>query len=205
MGFLDRKGTQTTVSVRMSLQEDLLRFAELLERPPSTVANDLLEAVFLAVRHGDPSRAATAAEQLLHVDGKDNHRQIGAEYYRKLAGTQRFETTRATDFAVLNTSRFVPGLKEAKRQQQSYAQAHAKLFGCLHSDLTQEIGCLYAEEIMALAAQEIYDPTTLEGAEFFQVMRHTTALYNKVYEIFLKDHLCREVVKAIPKEFQPPM
>ena len=204
MGFLDRKGTQTTVSVRMSLQEDLLRYAELLERPPSTLANDLLEGVFLAVRHGDPARAAVVAELLLHADGKDDHHRIGGEYYRKLAGTQRSETTRAVGFAVNNTSHFVPLLKEAKRDQQSYAQARVKLFGYVQSDLTEEIGRLYAEEVMALAAQEIDDPTTTKGAEFFQAMRHTTALYNKVYEIFLKDHLCREVVKTIPREFQPP-
>ena len=203
MGLLDRKNTQTTASVRMSLQPELLRYAELLNRTPSTLVNDILEGAFFAVRAEEPARALLVLDLLRQALGKDAFRKLGSEYYRKLAGTERMETERAVRFAVGNTSRFVPLLKAAKRQSQAYGDVRRQLFGYVESDLSEEIGKLYDAEVTALAAREAQDPVKVAPEDFFSAMIHTTALYNQTYNIFLKDHLAREVVKEIPREFMP--
>ena len=205
MGLLNRKNTQTTVSVRMSLQGDLLHYAQLLERTPSTLVNDILEEAFTGIKADEPGRSMIVLDAVRAALGKDTHRRLAEEYHRVLFGTQAPETERATHYARENASHAVPVLKKAKQEQQSYAEVRMALFGCFQAVITEEIGVLYETELMAQAAAEIYDPATIKPEAFFAVMRHTTELYNQVYRVFLKDHLAREVVREIPQHFLPPL
>ena len=204
MGLLERKNSQTTVSVRMSLQAELLHYAGLLGTTPSTLVNDILEGAFLSACADEPDRSLVMPDLIRRALGKDAHRKLAEEYHRKLFGTQVHENERAMTFAVDNAGRAVPLLKAAKEQKQSYDTARPALFGCLRSQLTEEIGALYETELMSRAAREIYDPTTMDPRDFFKTMASTTKLYNQVYDLYLRDHLAREVVRETPKQFLPP-
>ena len=204
MGLLSRKNTQTTVSVRMSLQEELLYYAQVLGRSPSTLVNDILEESFSVVQAGDSGRPAAVLNAIRVALGKDAHRRLSDEYHRVLFGTQPPETERASSYAQANAAQAVPVLKEAKQKQKSFAQARVALFGCFKGVITEEIDALYESPLMTDAAAEIYDPARVGAKNFFEVMQHTTKLYNAVYQLFLKDHLAREVVREIPPHFLPP-
>ena len=203
MGLLSRKNTQTTVSVRMSLQGELLHFADLLKCTPSALANDILEGAFAAITANEPGRSMIVLDAVRTALGKDAHRRLSEEYHRVLFGTQSPETEHATNYARANASRAVPMLKKAKQEKRLYAEAQMTLFGCFEALVTEEVGTLYESELMAQAAAEIYDPATVPPQEFFAVMQQTTELYTRVYRIFLKDHLAREVVREIPPQFLP--
>ena len=204
MGLLSRKNTQTTVSVRMSLQGELLHYAELLKCTPSTLANDVLEGAFAAIAADEPGRSMIVLDAVRTALGKNARRRLSEEYHRVLFGTQSPETERATNYGRANASRAVPVLKKAKQEQRPYAEAQMTLFGCFEAVVTEEVGTLYESELMAEAAAEVYDPATVPPQEFFAVMQQTTELYARVYRIFLKDHLAREVVREIPPHFLPP-
>ena len=107
-------------------------------------------------------------------------------------------------FATDNAGRAVPLLKAAKQQARPYEAVCPALFGCVQSQLTEEVGALYATELMSRATQEVYDPATVDPRDFFKTMAHTTKVYNQVYSLFLRDHLAREVVREVPKQFLPP-
>lgn len=202
MGLLNRKNSQTTVSVRMALQADLLKYAELLGRSPSTLANDVLEGTFAAISADEPERSLVVVDLVRQALGKDSHRKLSEEYHRKLYGTQSHGTERAVEFARGNASKFVPLLKAAKQKRQSYDEVRPKVFGCLQSEIVEEIGALYETEMMTRAAEEKYD--SADARDFFAVMVQTTELFNKLYNLFLKDHLSREVVREVPRQFLPP-
>ena len=202
MGLLNRKNSQTTVSVRMALQVELLKYAELLGRTPSTLANDILEGAFAAIRADEPGHSLLVLDLVRQALGKDAHQKLSEEYHRKLFGTQSHETERAVQLARGNASQFVPLLKAAKRKRQSYDAVRPKLFGCLQSEIVDEVGALYETEMMMRATEEEFDPADSQG--FFAVMVHTTELFNKLYNLFLRDHLSREVVREIPRHFLPP-
>ena len=204
MGLINRKNTQTTVSVRMSLQAEVIHYAELLERTPSTLVNDILDEVFASIRTDDPGRPLTIVDVIRKGLGKDAHLKLAEKYHRAVLGLQHPpETERAIDFARTNASSAVPILKAGKQSQQSYDQVRPGLFGCLHAVITQEVGTLYESELMIQAAKEVYDPVAVPARDFFTVMVHTTELYNQVYRLFLKDHLAREIVREIPPHFLP--
>ena len=203
MGILDRKNTQTTVSVRMSLQAEVLRYAELLESSPSMLVNDVLEETFAAIRADDPERPMATLSAIREALGKDAHLKLREQHRRMFFGDDSPETERAIDFARANASQAVPILKSAKQKQQPYDEVRLSLFGCLQAVITEEIGTLYETELMNQAAKEVYDPVTVPSRDFYAVMVQTTELYNKVYHLFLKDHLAREVVREIPKHFLP--
>ena len=204
MGALERKNSQTTVSVRMSLQTGLLRYASLLEPSPSPLANDILEGAFLAVRADEPGRTLVVPDRIRQALDQEVNRQLAEEYHRKLFGTQAHENERAVTFATDNAGRTVPLLKTAKQQAQPYEAVRPALFGCVQSQLTEEVGALYETELMSRAAQESYDPAIVDPRDFFKTMAHTTKVYNQVYGLFLRDHLAREVVREVPKQFLPP-
>ena len=71
MGVLERKNSQTTVSVRMSLQAELLHYVALLETSPSTLANDILEGAFLAVRADEPGRTLVVPDRIRQALGQE--------------------------------------------------------------------------------------------------------------------------------------
>ena len=204
MGLLERKNTQTTVSVRMSLQSELLEYARVLERTPSTLANDILEEAFAAIKADAPGRPMVILDAIRQALGKDAHRRLSEEYHRVLFGTQAPETERASNYARENASQIVPLLKEAKQKKQPFARVRAAVFGCFQSAVSEEVGALYETELMTRAANEVYDPATVKARDFFAVMVHTTDLYNQVYRTLLKDHLAREIVREVPKHFLPP-
>ena len=188
----------------MSLQDELLRYAQLLDKAPSTLVNDILEDAFAAIRADEPGRALVVLDAVRQALGKDAHRRLSEEYHRVLFGTQLPQTERATNYARENATRAVPVLKKAKQEQQSYSEAQTVLFGCFHALVTEEMGALYETDLMVRAAAEIYDLATIQPHEFFAAMKHTTELYNRVHRIFLRDHLAREVVREIPQIFLPP-
>ena len=72
----------------MSLQDDLLRYAQLLDKAPSTLVNDILEDAFAAVRADEPGRALVVLDAVRQALGKDAHRRLSEEYHRVLFGTR---------------------------------------------------------------------------------------------------------------------
>ena len=203
MGIIDRKNSQTTVSVRMSLQAEVLRYAQILERSPSTLVNDVLEEAFAVIRADNPERPMAVLSAIREALGKDAHINLSEKYHHLFFGLVPPETERAINFAQANASQAVPILKSAKQKEQPYDKVRPSLFGCLHAVITEELGELYETELMVKAAKEVYDPATVPPRDFFTVMVYTTELYNKVYQLFLRDHLAREVVREIPKQFLP--
>ena len=203
MGTSERKNIQTTISVRMGLQGETLRYAELLERSPSTLVNDLLEEIYACVRADDPTRPMVVLSAIRKALGKEAHLKLREEFYRQFFGVQPPETEHAMDLARANASRSVPLMKSGKQKQQPYDEVRPSLFGLLEAAITEEVGDLYETDLMARAATEEYDPAKVLPQDFFSVMVHTTELYNRVYQLFLKDHLAREVIREIPKHFLP--
>ena len=203
MGIITRKNSQVTVALRVSLHEEAARYTELLKTTVSALVNDIVESAFLAIRNEEPDRAIVIIDLVRQALGKDAHRKLGEKYHRTLFGLHAAETEQANRLAMENTSRSVPILKAAKQENLPFGEARGRVFGCVQSVLTEEVGSLYDTELMISAAQEVFDPDKTNSLNYFSAMTNTALLLNKTYGLFLKDHLAREVVREIPPQFLP--